>query len=119
MYFLAFLLVQQDSLVAQLLKNLLQCRRPRFDTWVGNIPWRRNRLPTLVFLGFPDGSAGKEFLHLECRQPGFDPLVAKIKGIATHSGILAWRIPWTEEPGRLPSMGSQSQTRLNDSLSLY
>ena len=29
------------------------------------------------------------------------------KGIATHSSILAWRIPWTEEPGRLWSMGSQ------------
>ena len=29
------------------------------------------------------------------------------KGTATHSGILAWRIPWTEEPGRLQSMGSQ------------
>ena len=33
-----------------------------------------------------------------------DPLV---KGMAAHSSILAWRIPWTEEPGRLPSMGSQ------------
>ena len=32
------------------------------------------------------------------------------KGMATHSSILAWRIPWTEEPGGLPSMGSQSQT---------
>ena len=29
------------------------------------------------------------------------------KGMATHSNILAWRIPWTEEPGRLLSMGSQ------------
>ena len=29
------------------------------------------------------------------------------KGIATHSSILAWRSPWTEEPGRLQSMGSQ------------
>ena len=29
------------------------------------------------------------------------------KGIATHSNILAWRVPWTEEPGRLQSMGSQ------------
>ena len=29
------------------------------------------------------------------------------KGKATHSGILTWRIPWTEEPGGLPSMGSQ------------
>ena len=31
-----------------------------------------------------------------------DPL----KEMATHSSILAWRIPWTEEPGRLQSMGS-------------
>ena len=31
-----------------------------------------------------------------------DPLE---KGMATHSSILAWRIPWTEEPGRLQSMG--------------
>ena len=29
------------------------------------------------------------------------------KEMATHSNILAWRIPWTEEPGRLHSMGSQ------------
>ena len=33
-----------------------------------------------------------------------DPLE---KGMATLSSILAWRIPWTEEPGRLQSMGSQ------------
>ena len=29
------------------------------------------------------------------------------EGMATHSSILAWRIPWTEEPGGLQSMGSQ------------
>ena len=29
------------------------------------------------------------------------------KEMATHSGILAWKIPWMEEPGRLQSMGSQ------------
>ena len=33
-----------------------------------------------------------------------DPLE---KGMATHSSILAWRIPWTEEPGRLQSIGLQ------------
>ena len=38
---------------------------------------------------------------------GEDPLE---KGMAAHSGILAWRIPWTEEPGGLQPMGSQSQT---------
>ena len=30
------------------------------------------------------------------------------EGMATHSSILAWRIPWTEEPGGLQSMGSQT-----------
>ena len=44
--------------------------------------------------------------------PGLeDPLE---KEMATHSSILAWRIPWTEEPGGLHSMGSQSQIWLNN-----
>ena len=40
-----------------------------------------------------------------------DPLE---KEISTHSSILAWKISWTEEPGGLQSMGSQSWTRLSD-----
>ena len=37
------------------------------------------------------------------------------KKMATHSGVLAWKIPWTEEPGELQSVGSQkSQTQLSD-----
>ena len=37
------------------------------------------------------------------------------KEMATHSSILAWEIPWTDEPGRLQSAGSQKiQTRLSD-----
>ena len=41
-----------------------------------------------------------------------DPLE---KGMATHSSILTWEIPWTEEPGGLQSMGSQkSWTQLSD-----
>ena len=40
-----------------------------------------------------------------------DPLE---KEMATHSSILAWKIPWTEDPGRLQSKGSQSRTRLSD-----
>ena len=47
----------------------LPMRRPRFSPWVGKIPWRREWLPTPVFL--------------------------------------AWRIPWTEEPGGLQSVGSK------------
>ena len=42
---------------------------------------------------------------------GEDPLE---KEMATHSSILAWTIPWTEEPGELQSMWSQSQTGLSD-----
>ena len=38
---------------------------------------------------------------------GEDPLKEET---ATHSSVLAWRIPWTEEPGGLQSLGSQSQT---------
>ena len=34
--------------------------------------------------------------------------------MASHSSTLAWQIPWTEEPGRLQSMGSVSQTRLSN-----
>ena len=41
-----------------------------------------------------------------------DPLE---EGMATHSSIFAWRIPWTEEPDRLQFVGSQNQTRLSDS----
>ena len=36
------------------------------------------------------------------------------KAMAPHSSTLAWEIPWTEEPGRLQSMGSQSWTRLSN-----
>ena len=62
-------------------------------------------------LGFPDGSDGKEFACNAVR-PGFNSRVRRKedsleKGMATHSSLLAWRIPWTEEPGKLQSMGSQ------------
>ena len=61
-----------------------------------------------AFVGFLSGSDGKESA---CKAgdlgsiPGSeDPLE---KGIATLSSILAWRIPWTEKPGRLQSTESQ------------
>ena len=47
----------------------------------------------------------KETQEMQVQYLGWeDPLE---KGMATHSGILAWEIPWTEELGRLQSMGSQ------------
>ena len=57
---------------------------------------------------FPGGSDGKAPAYTwETRVPslgGEDPLE---KEMAPHSSTLAWKIPWTEEPGRLQSMGSQ------------
>ena len=49
-------------------------------------------------------------MWLQCRRPGFDPWVRKDpleKEMATHSSIPAWGTPWTEEPGRLQSMGGK------------
>ena len=59
-------------------------------------------------MGFPGGSAIKNPPAMQDTQvPSLgqeDPLE---EGIATHSCIVAWSIPWTEEPGRLQSLGSQ------------
>ena len=61
-----------------------------------------------AFKSFPYRSVGKEFTcnagDLGSSLGGEDPLE---KEMATHSSILAWRIPWTEEPGGSQSMGSQ------------
>ena len=57
-------------------------------------------------VGFPGGPNGKE-PACQCRKPKrrrLDPWVGK--EMATHSSILAWEIPWTEEPDRLQSMWS-------------
>ena len=60
--------------------------------------------------GFPCGACGKEptCQCRICKKHRFDPWVGKIpleEGMATHSSILAWRIPWIEEPGLLWSTG--------------
>ena len=55
-------IVKQNKVKIKIKKKriCLQCRRPGFDPWVGQICWKRDRLPTPVFLGFPCGSAAKE-----------------------------------------------------------
>ena len=57
--------------------------------------------------GFPGGSDGKVYSMQETRVRSLgqeDPLE---KEMAAHFSTLAWKIPWTEDPGRLQSMGSQ------------
>ena len=95
---------------------------------VGKIPCRRERLPTLVFwprefhgLYCPWGSqrvrhAWATFTAqtVKCLPAMWETRVWSLgredpleKEMATHSSIHVWKIPWTEEPGRLQSMGSQ------------
>ena len=80
--------------------------------------WKGNQEDTSVsiVLSFPGGSAVKNLpAKQETRVQSLgweDPLE---KGMATHSSALAWRIPWTEEPGRLQAMGSpKSGTRFRE-----
>ena len=52
----------------------------------------------------------------QVQSPGWeDPLEKRME---THSGILAWRIPWTEEPGRLQFMGLQKKSDMTEQLTL-
>ena len=70
-------------------------------------------------MGFPDDSAVKNFPAMQETQETWvrslgqeDPLEEEM---ANHSSVLAWEISWTEEPGRLHSMGLQrSWTQLSD-----
>ena len=72
----------------------LHCRSPRFHSWVGKMPWRRDRLPTPVLLDFPCGSAGEEYA---CNVGDLGSIPGLVRspgeGTATHSSILAWRLP--------------------------
>ena len=66
------------------------------------VPW---------IMGFPSGSAVKNLPAVqELQETQIQSLVREDpleKEKATHSGTLVWKIPWTEKPGRLQSIGSQ------------
>ena len=70
---------------------MTQLRHGYKDLWVSLVAQRIKRLPAMQ--------------EIQIRSLGWeDPLE---KEMATHSSILAWRTPWTEELGRLQSTGSQ------------
>ena len=61
-----------------------------------------------MVMGFPGGSEGKaSACNARDRVQSLGWEDTWEKGMAAHSSILAWRMPWTEEPGGLQSMGSQ------------
>ena len=58
-------------------------------------------------MGFPGGSVVKNLpamQEIQVLSLGQEDLLER--GMATHSNLLAWKIPWTEEPGGLQAMGS-------------
>ena len=69
-----------------------------------------------IYCSYPGGTSGKK-PTVQCRRREMwvwlliqeDTLE---EGMATHSSILVWRIPWTEKPSRLQSIGSQSQAQM-------
>ena len=66
-------------------------------------------------MGFPGDSVVKNLPAIQKTQflsLGWEDSLEEEMTI--HFSILAWKIPWTEEPGRLQSMGSQSQTQLSN-----
>ena len=104
------------NILQSLLKNSIICNsRPWFNSWLGKIPWRRDRLSIPVFTGFPGGLVGKEST---CNAGDLDsiPGLGRPSGRGHGNPLLYSYLgesPWTEEPGRLQSMGPQSQTRLS------
>ena len=85
---------RESNILLRTKQNLIQTHEDRGFPVVHTV----KNLPAVQETGVP--SLGWE-----------DPLE---KGMAIHSSILAWDIPWTEKPGRLQFVGAQSQTRLSD-----
>ena len=92
-----------------MVKNPPVIQESRFDSWVGKIHWRRDRIPTLVFLGFPCGSGGKEAAcnegHLGST-PGLGRSPGEEEGYTLQYS--AWRIPWTVVHGVAKSQTSET-----------
>ena len=101
--------VEWYTKVTAAIQNAVQCHRAIYD--------KRKRATTQT-LGFPGGTVGKE-PACQCRRhetwvPSLGQEDPPEEGMATHSSVVAWRIPWTEEPGGLQAMGPQSQARGRD-----
>ena len=104
------------SLVVQLVKNPPAMQKTWVNPCVGKIPWRRDRLPTPVFLGFPHRSDGKESA-CNVGDLGLIPGLGRSPGggHGYHATILAWRIPMDREAWWATVLGvTKSQTRLSD-----
>ena len=96
------------SLILPVIQNASDKEWIRHTSWVPGTHFLVKRINTLLHLynwGFPGGSVVKNLAANAEDAGDWEELL--VKGMATHSSILAWKIPWTEEPGRLQSMGLQ------------
>ena len=71
----------------------------------------RLKTPLIPFPGGPVGHSELPIQEVWVQSLGWEDLLEK--EMATHSNILAWKILWTEEPGRLQSMGSDTTEQLH------
>ena len=89
-----------------------------FSKFINDITLSYLAIAMYLYWGFRSGSVVKNPPANGERQERQVPFLGQYdpleKEMATHSSILALKILWTEEPGRLQSMGSQSQTQLSD-----
>ena len=98
------------SLVSQQVKNPPAMQEIPVQFLIGKSPWRRDRLPTPVFMGLPGGSDGKESA---CNAGDLGLMTGLGRSLGGGHGnsiplFLPGESPWTEEPGGLQSMGSQT-----------
>ena len=85
----------------------------RFDSKVRKSPWKRKQQPTPVF--FPGESHGQRSLVESMGLQSWKRLKRLEKETATHSSILSWRIPWTEEPGGVHGVAELEATEATTS----
>ena len=113
--FVLTLYVCRASLAAQLVKNLPARQETPFNPWVRKIPWRRDGLPTPVFMRFPGSSDGKESA-CNTGDPGLIPGFRRSPG-GGHGNLLQCSClenPMDRGAGGLQSVGSQkSETWLS------
>ena len=102
--------------MAQRVKNLPAMLETWFNSWFRKIPWRRGRLPTPVFLGFPGDSAGKEST-CNVGDVGSIPGLGRSpgRGHGNPLSIPAWIISMDREAWQATVHGvGKSQTGLSD-----
>ena len=106
----------KDKWTNYLKRICLPCRRPWFNSWVGKIHWKRDRLPTPVFLGFTGAQTVKNppaVWETWVQSLGWEDPLEECR--ATHSSILAWRIPMDRVAWRATVHGvAKSRTWLSN-----